>query len=295
MARIRRNEKYLPDIQLPDSLQVASEMDAVLEGSEAVVVAVASSGLEATAAALSRQAAPSDPLWICATKGLQPDGRRASEVLAGLLGSGWGSGCVLAGPSLAREVLRGLPTAVVAASADPELAQRAQELFHSEAFRVYTSSDVIGVELGVSLKNVLAIAAGLAQELGIGYNAYGALLTRGLAEMSRLGAALGARRETFLGLAGLGDLVTTCASPLSRNHQVGRRLARGEPLERILETLGSVAEGVGTARSALGLGQRVGVDLPITEQVHAILFEGKDPERALRDLLARPPRSEEEG
>jgi glycerol-3-phosphate dehydrogenase (NAD(P)+) len=291
----RINSRYLPQWSIPDDVRIEANMGRCLEGIEVGVIAVPSSALPELAVWLAALHRPRDILWACATKGIVGDaGLRCSEILLDQLGE-TSRLVVLAGPSLALEVLQGLPTAVVAASTDSEQAARVQALFHGESFRVYTSRDVVGVEIGVSLKNTLAIAAGLAQELALGHNGYGALLTRGLAEISRLGVAVGARRETFLGLAGLGDLVTTCSSPLSRNHQLGRRLARGESLDTALANLGSVAEGVPTTRSALALAKRAGAEMPITAQVGEILFEGKDPREALQDLMLRPPREEGEG
>jgi glycerol-3-phosphate dehydrogenase (NAD(P)+) len=169
-----------------------------------------------------------------------------------------------------------------------------RDLFHGPTFRVYTSGDMRGVEIGTSLKNVVALAAGILDGMGLGANAKGALLTRGLAEMTRLGVAMGARRETFLGLAGVGDLVTTCSSPLSRNRSLGEAIGRGAPVNQAMAAMTQVAEGVPTTRSAVDLGRRLGIELPIAEQVARILFEGVDPREALRSLMARPPRTEEE-
>ncbi|MBU1947627.1 MAG: NAD(P)-dependent glycerol-3-phosphate dehydrogenase, partial [Candidatus Eisenbacteria bacterium] len=227
IQKSRINATYLPDWPLPEGITITGHLEEAFQGADAIVIAVASQFLRPVLRRISSLSWNPKTLWVCATKGLQDDGSRASELIRAELGDRVSNLTILAGPSLADEVLRGLPTAIVAASEDDDAARRAQRLFHGPGFRVYTSRDLIGVELGVSLKNVIAIAAGLAQELRLGHNGYGALLTRGLAEMSRLGLAMGARRDTFLGLAGLGDLVTTCGSPLSRNHQVGRRLAKG--------------------------------------------------------------------
>lgn len=288
----RINTKYLPQWMIPEQVRLLGDLGEALRGATASVVVVPSQSLHEVAREIRGCEPAADLLWISATKGIVgEEGHRPSEILCEALGLDQVG--VLAGPSLSEEVLRGLPAAVVAASEAEPLALRTQSLFHGPRFRVYTSSDVIGVELGVSLKNVLAIAAGLAQELGLGHNGYGALLTRGLAEICRLGVALGARKETFLGLAGLGDLVTTCGSPLSRNHQVGRRLARGEALEDILDALGCVAEGVPTVSAALALSRRARVEMPITAEVHEILFRGKDPRQALEELMLRPPRDED--
>jgi glycerol-3-phosphate dehydrogenase (NAD(P)+) len=201
--------------------------------------------------------------------------------------------CVLSGPSFAAEVAREAPTAVVVASGDPEAAQRAQSLFQTGYFRVYTNPDVVGVELAGALKNVIALAAGTAAGLGYGHNTLAAVVTRGLAEITRLGLALGAERATFSGLAGMGDLVLTCTGDLSRNRTVGYRLGRGETLEDILADMKAVAEGVKTAEAAYALARRHGVEMPITEQVYAIVHEGRRPSEALRSLMLRDPKPEE--
>jgi glycerol-3-phosphate dehydrogenase (NAD(P)+) len=201
---------------------------------------------------------------------------------------------VLSGPSHAEEVGRGLPTSVVAASTDDALARRVQKLFSSDRFRVYTSPDVVGVEIAGALKNVIAIAAGIGDGLGSGDNAKAALMTRGLVEMSRLGAALGARKSTFSGLSGLGDLVTTCTSRFGRNRELGERIGRGESLEAILAGMAKVAEGVPTTKAVRALARKLGVEVPITSEVHRILFGGKDPRVAVRDLMRRGKKAEAE-
>jgi glycerol-3-phosphate dehydrogenase (NAD(P)+) len=201
---------------------------------------------------------------------------------------------ILSGPSFAREVVRGDPTAVVAAAERDAVAELAQRVFSHRNLRVYTSRDPVGVQVAAALKNVVAIAAGVADGLGFGANAAAALITRALAEISRLGVSLGARRETFMGLAGLGDLVLTCTGGLSRNRQVGRQVGLGRPLAQVLAEMRMVAEGVETCRAARALGAARGVAMPIVEQVHEILFEGKNPRAALAELLARPLRAEPE-
>ncbi|MFW6279733.1 MAG: NAD(P)H-dependent glycerol-3-phosphate dehydrogenase, partial [Planctomycetota bacterium] len=198
----------------------------------------------------------------------------------------------LYGPSHAEEVVRGLPATVVATSENPDLARRVQRGFMCSSFRVYTNTDVIGVELGAALKNVIAIAAGVCDGLEYGDNAKSALLTRGLAEIRRLGVAMGGRAATFAGLTGLGDLITTCVSPHGRNRSVGERIGRGETLDEILETMEKVAEGVRTTRSACELASRHGVDMPITREVYAMLFGGKAPREAGQELMMRAPRPE---
>jgi glycerol-3-phosphate dehydrogenase (NAD(P)+) len=200
----------------------------------------------------------------------------------------------LVGPSHAEEVALDHPTAVVAASRSPETASRVQAAFADETFRIYTNNDVIGVELAVSLKNVIALASGIALGLGYGDNTLGALVTRGLAEMTRLGVRLGARPETFFGLAGVGDLVTTCASPHSRNRRVGEAIGRGRTLEETLAGMTMVAEGVRTTRAARELARETGTDMPIVDRVHAVLFAGESPRAAIRDLMTREPKAEPE-
>lgn len=258
---------------------------------EAVVFVVPSHALREVARAVASSVGTVSMI-VSATKGLEiPSLMRMSEVLHDELGDA-APVVILAGPSFAAEVERGVPTSVAAASSDESLARAAQELFMAETFRVYTNPDVAGVELGVALKNVIAIAAGICDGLGFGDNTRGALLTRGLAEITRLGVALGARRETFYGLAGVGDLVATSASRLSRNRHVGEEIGKGKPLEKVLAEMTQVAEGVRTTRAALHLARRQGIEMPITEQVYAVLFEEKDPRAAIRELMLRRPRGE---
>ena len=200
--------------------------------------------------------------------------------------------CVLSGPNLAREVALGLPAVAVVASRDPAAAEEARQLFMAPTFRVYTNPDIIGVEMGGALKNIVALGAGICDGLCYGDNAKAALVTRGLAEMTRLGVALGAQAATFAGLAGLGDLVTTCASPLSRNHYVGEQLAKGRSLDDILTSMVNVAEGVNTTRAAWAMAQRMGIEMPITEQMYQVLFQGKEPRVAVTELMLREAKSE---
>ncbi len=200
--------------------------------------------------------------------------------------------CFLSGPTFALEVARRVPTAVTVASHHPRLGRRAQDLFQTDYFRVYTSTDVPGVELGGALKNVIALAAGMATGLGLGHNALAALITRGLAEITRLGVALGANPMTFAGLAGMGDLILTCTGGLSRNRRVGEQLGRGRKLAEVLGEMKMVAEGVETTRATLSLAQRTGVEMPIAEEVHAVLFEGRPPDNAVQNLMAREPKPE---
>jgi len=286
----RENRKYLPGIALPDSLEVMFDLASALEDAALVVWAVPSVALREVACA-AKPYLDGVALEACATKGLEPNtSRRMSEVLAEALGER--PRAVLVGPSHAEEVSRGIPTSVVAAAEQMSWAEDVQRAFFSPRFRVYAQDDLAGVELGSALKNVIALAAGVSDGLGYGDNTKGALLTRGLAEMSRLGAAAGARRETFFGLSGMGDLVTTAISRHSRNRRVGEELARGRTLADILKTLGQVAEGVNTAPAARSLAEQHGVDTPITREVCAVLFEGKSAQEALKGLLSRDPKRE---
>jgi glycerol-3-phosphate dehydrogenase (NAD(P)+) len=297
MASSRENPTYLPGFELPASLTPTASIEEAAAGAVWLLLAVPAQhcrgALERAAAAAHRER----PALLVAAKGIENGTLlRVSEVASEVLGPEGHSGiAVLSGPSFAREVAAGRPTAVVAASADPAVAGRAQALVSFENLRVYTSPDVVGVEMGGALKNVVAIAAGVVEGLGLGANTLAALVTRGLAEMTRLAAAAGARRETLAGLSGLGDLVLTCTGSLSRNRHVGVELGRGRGLDAILAGMKMVAEGVTTARSALELSRRLGVPMPITEKVHAVLHEGISPAGAIRDLLARPVRPEEDG
>jgi glycerol-3-phosphate dehydrogenase (NAD(P)+) len=286
MARIRdtrENAKFLAGIMLPPGVKVHAELERALEAAEFTVFVVPSQAMRPVAAQVA--AIGTAGLPVCASKGLELGSlRRLSEVLAETLGDR--APVVLTGPSHAEEVARGIPTTVVAACTDEARARAVQVLCSTPRFRVYTNDDVVGCEYGGALKNVIAIAAGVCDGLGFGDNTKGALLTRGLAEMSRLGEAMGARRETFFGLTGMGDLITTAMSRHSRNRHVGERLGRGEKLEQVLGAMVMVAEGVHTARAARDVGRQRDVELPITEQVCA-LFEGRDPQSALMALMTR--------
>lgn len=300
VARTRLSLPFVPEHHLSSDILVTSDLELALQGSDHLLVVVPSHALAAVASEVAqhwrRRILPSGALIISATKGLEEEtGRTPSQVLSDTLGLGVEEIVVLAGPSLAAEVVVSKPTALLAAAESQTAAETVQQLLASHSLRIYTSSDPLGVEIGVSLKNVIAIAAGLVAGLDLGHNAQGALLTRGLAEIARLGLRLGARRETFLGLGGIGDLVTTCSSSLSRNHQVGLALAEGQRLAQILDNMVMVAEGVRTTRSTWALAQRFGLEMPITEQIHAVLFEGKDPRQALSDLMGRPLREESWG
>jgi glycerol-3-phosphate dehydrogenase (NAD(P)+) len=282
----RENKLFLPGVKLPDSLTVTLDAAGALRAAELIVLAVPSHGMRA----ICRQLQPHLPAratLVHVAKGIEVDtDARMSEIIAAELGR---DVVVLSGPSHAEEVGRGVPTAVVVAGAD---AARVQAAFLTERFRVYTHHDVIGVELGGALKNVIAIAAGVCDGIGFGDNTKAALCTRGLAEMARLGVALGAQRETFFGLSGVGDLIVTAFSRHSRNRGFGERLGRGESAQQILDSTRSVAEGVKTAKSVFQLASRHGVETPIAREVYAMMYEGKSPRQAVRDLMSREAKPE---
>ena len=297
------NRLFLPGFPLPSSLAVTGNC-AVVREAEIVVSVIPSEFLRATFARIGPHL-HSGQILLSATKGIE-DGSylRMTEVIAGCLKDHAGAGlcspipdaCIgaLSGPSFAYEVAQGQPTAVTVAFADAAIAARVRDDFSSETLRLYTSTDVTGVELGGALKNVIAIAAGIAAGVGLGYNSTAGLITRGIAEITRLAVACGGRRETLAGLSGMGDLVLTCTGSLSRNRTVGQALGEGRKLPEILESLGGkVAEGVRTTRAALGLARRHGIEMPITEQMELILNEGKDPREAIRDLMLRPGKDEQ--
>lgn len=287
----RENQDYLPGVRLPANLDVYLDHASALRAAEVVVMVVPSHAFRDV---MSKAAAhvPEDAIVVSATKGLEVETLwRPSEILTELLPD-HRPPAVLSGPSFAREVAEGDPMAIVVASEEKAVARQAQDFFNTDRFRVYTNDDVLGVELGAALKNVIAIATGIAAGIGYRSNSRAALITRGLAEITRLGMSLGARASTFAGLAGLGDLVLTCTSELSRNHSVGIRLGRGESLEEILAGMKMVAEGVRTTKAARRLAIAHGVEMPIVEEVHHILFEGKPPKRATADLMLRQPKPE---
>ncbi len=286
----RENQAFLPGVAVSTGIVVTMDDALALRGAELVVLAVPSHGMRAICTRL-KPFLPSGAGIMHVAKGIENDtGKRMSEVIAETLKPL--SLAVLSGPSHAEEVARGVPSAVVAASADAALAATAQDVFMNERFRIYTHDDVIGVELGGALKNVIALAAGVCDGIGFGDNTKAALCTRGLAEMSRLGVALGARRETFFGLSGLGDLIVTAFSRHSRNRSFGERLGRGETAQQILGSIKTVAEGMKTAKSVEQLTCRSAVETPIAAEVYAIIYDGKPPKQAVRDLMKRVAKPE---
>ena len=288
------NERYLPGVALPMGLRASGDLKEAV-GTADFVLSVCPSQFVHSVMSGAAASIPDSAIVISASKGIElATLRRMDEVLGELLTSAQMEGfTVLSGPSFAKEVALEAPTAVVAASRLPQAAKRVQELFQTPYFRVYTNPDVIGVELGGALKNVIAVAAGAGAGLGLGHNTLAALVTRGLAESKRLGLAMGAQPDTFSGLAGMGDLVLTCTGELSRNRTVGFRLGRGEELESILGDMTAVAEGVKTAESLRDLAALYGVEMPISEEVYGMLVLGRTPEEALRNLMERDPKPEE--
>jgi glycerol-3-phosphate dehydrogenase (NAD(P)+) len=297
IRQANENKLFLPGFSIPPEITVTGD-DAAIEEAEIIVSVIPSEFLRATIARLRSHIHPGQ-IVVSATKGIENHSYlRMSQVIASSLaeiGVTLPIGA-LSGPSFAQEVAQGQPTAITVAFDDPEIATRIQQEFSSESLRLYTSADLIGVELGGALKNVIAIAAGVATGLGLGYNSAAGLITRGIAEITRLAVACGGERTTLAGLSGVGDLVLTCTGSLSRNRTVGQELGKGRKLPEILASLGGkVAEGVHTTRAALGLARQQGVEMPIAEQMEEILNDGKDPREAIKELMLRPGKDEVEG
>jgi len=294
ISRTRENRVYLPGFNLPASIRITSSLETAVRDKPFILSVVPSH----TVRAVSRQFAPflsnKEAVIISASKGIELDTLMPlSDVFIDTLpGQFHNRLCFLSGPSFAKEVAQKMPTAITLSSYDRVIGGKAQELLSSPYFRVYTNSDVIGVELAGSLKNVVAIAAGVLEGMGCGYNTMAALLTRGLAEMARLGVAMGGKLQTFSGLAGMGDLVLTCTGGLSRNRSLGVRLGKGEKLEDIMAGSKTVAEGVRTAKAARDLAGKYRIEMPIVEEVYLLLYEGKDPKQALKDLMLRELKGE---
>ena len=296
LSHDRENRHFLPGFRFPDSLAITADDSDAIANAEILVCVVPSEFLRATIARLSAHMHPGQIL-VSGTKGIEDHTfLRMTEVIQSCLSDAGLALPVgtLSGPSFAQEAAAGMPTAVTIAFADAAVAVTVQQAFSSPTLRLYTNDDVIGVELGGALKNVIAIAAGALAGLGLGSNSAAGLITRGIVEITRLAVAAGGRRETLAGLSGIGDLVLTCTGSLSRNRTVGFELGRGRKLPEILASLdGKVAEGVRTTRAALGLARKLGVEMPITEQMGLILDEGKDPKDAIRELMLRPSRDED--
>ena len=292
MASSRINQRYLPDVVLPAPLSLTDDLVAAVQASQNVLVVVPSHAFADTLRQIKPYLLPHARVaW--ATKGLEPDtGRLLQDVARDILGDDV-SLAVLSGPTFAKELAKGLPTAISLSSTDPEFIKVLSDLLHcGKTFRVYTNPDFIGVQLGGAVKNVIAIGAGMADGIGFGANARTALITRGLTEMCRLGCALGAKTETFMGMAGLGDLVLTCTDNQSRNRRFGLLLGEGKGVEEAMAAIGQVVEGYRNAKEVYNLATRVGVEMPITEQIYQVLYMGKDARTAAVDLLSRERRDE---
>lgn len=286
----RENVKFLPGIKIPESVVITSALEQAVRGAELVVLSTPSQFMRGVLDML-KMCDLRGKIFVSVTKGIENATlKRMSEVISEVLGD-----CtlvVLSGPTIALEVAHGAPTTAVVSAADRAVAETVQDVFMTDRFRVYTTDDTIGVELGGSVKNVIAIAAGALDAMGYGANAKAALLTRGLAEITRLGVAMGAKRETFYGLSGLGDLTTTCISQYSRNRWLGEEIGKGKALKDILKETDMVVEGVATARSAHDLAKKFSVEMPITAEIYNVLYGGKDPKRAVHDLMTRAPKAE---
>ncbi len=296
MASHGENDLYLPGIALHENLRFTSDLAEAASAGQDVLVSVMPSHV--VRAVWTKLAAwvHEETLVASATKGVEEKTlllptRIITECIGAAVGAERALAC-LSGPTFARELAERKPTAITAASEYPGVANAIQEMLSAPNFRIYTGADPVGAQLGGALKNVIALAAGVADGMELGLNARAALIVRGLAEIARLGVAMGGRAETFAGLAGMGDLVLTCTGDLSRNRTVGVRLGQGEPLQKILESMTAVAEGVSTAPAAVGLADEHGVEMPICREVHAVLFEGRNPGDAVQDLMARPLRAE---
>jgi glycerol-3-phosphate dehydrogenase (NAD(P)+) len=290
MATSGRNSRYLPDIELPDGLTPCPDIAESLEGAESVLLVIPSHAFRQTLEQIKPLIIGKQIAW--ATKGLEPGSRKfLHQITAEILGETTPT-VVISGPTFAKEVAQGLPTAVTVASSDASTANYFASCLHGGTFRAYTATDMVGVELGGACKNVLAIAAGIADGLGFGANTRAALITRGLAEMMRLGVHLGGQPETFMGLAGLGDLVLTCTDDQSRNRRVGLALGKGVALEEAIRTIGQAVEGVKSAPEIFGLAQELGVEMPITEQVYRVVHLGESAHEAVKALLQREQKSE---
>ena len=293
VAKNRYNTKFLPGIHLPHNIIMTEDLDEAIGSADLIVFAVPSKYAQAVLKKVKETRVDlSGKIWLSVTKGIDTTSLlRMSETARKKLGDAIAI-AVLSGPTIAMEVAKGIPSTAVAASSRLTIAKQVQAIFNSESFRIYTNTDVIGVELGGSIKNIIAIACGVCDGLGFGSNTKAAILTRGLAEMARLGKTLGAKQRTFSGLAGLGDLVTTCVSPQSRNRSVGEQLGRGKSIKAITSRMEMVAEGVETVRAVYKLSQKHNVSMPITAEVYNIIYNKKKPSQAVSDLMTRKTKSE---
>ncbi|MGE5307643.1 MAG: NAD(P)H-dependent glycerol-3-phosphate dehydrogenase [Deltaproteobacteria bacterium] len=291
LRRKRENTRFLPGFPMPAKLLLTAELDEALADADIVVLAIPSEYLRGVLGRVKKLGYPRKAVYVSVVKGIEISSlKRMSEVISDELGA---VRCgVLSGPTIAREIAAGIPAAAVAASRNEHVRKLLQDVFITDRFRIYTCGDVIGVELGASLKNVIAIACGISDGLGFGTNTKAAILSRGLAEIARLGKAMGARDRTFSGISGLGDLVTTCFSPFSRNRSFGEQIGKGKSPQAIRKSMKMVAEGVPTAKSAYLLGKKMKVELPITEQVYQVIYNGTSPVKAVSSLMTREKKAE---
>lgn len=290
MLESRRNPKFLPGIKIPQAIEIISDLKSAVSNKEIVVLAIPSQYTRSVLKKLKGKFSK-NTIFLSVTKGIEiSSSQRISEVILSELGPV--KLAVLSGPTIAQEVVKGIPTTAVVASRSKKIRKTIQTIFSTERFRVYTNSDIIGVELGGSLKNIIAIACGVSDGLGFGTNTKAAILTRGLAEISRLGKVMGAKPETFSGISGLGDLVTTCISKQSRNRMVGELIGRGRSLSEIRRHMQMVAEGVPTAKSAYALSLKYKTEMPITREVYNLLYENKSARQAVKDLMTRKSKEE---
>src|SRR5580704_1547050 len=293
LLRDKENRKLLPGVPIPARVHISGDISEVVDRADLIVAAIPTRFLRDTLTPLARQIPAGLPA-VSVAKGLEIGTlMRPSQIILDVLGPR--EVAALGGPSHAEEIARRMPAGVVAASSNRQLAERVQDLFNTDRFRVYTNADIVGVELAGAIKNVIAIAAGICDGLGFGDNAKSGLVTRGLVEMIRFGTTLGAEAETFNGLAGLGDLVTTCFSCHSRNRHVGECLGKGQPLDQVVAEMNGIAEGITTTRSIAELARQRGIEMPIAAEVYAVLFEQKSPLEATTSLMMRPPKDERQG
>jgi glycerol-3-phosphate dehydrogenase (NAD(P)+) len=290
LAATRSNQRYLPGFTIPDAIKITAALAFAIEGCDLILLATTTAGLRPTLRQLTAAGNTTPVVWLC--KGIEAESAQLPHQIAASELPTTLSRAVLSGPSFASEVARGLPAALTLASHDPDFASHVARELHDHALRLYSSDDIIGVEIAGAVKNVMAIASGICDGLGLGYNARAALITRGLAEITRLGLKLGGRLETFMGLAGAGDLILTCTGDLSRNRTVGIKLAQGVPLAQVLRELGHVAEGVYTAREITRIARGVGIEMPITRAVCRVMDENIPARDAVQELLQRDPKPE---
>jgi len=291
LNRKRINTKFLPGVKIPGDIEITHSLTKAISGKNLIIIASPSQYVRAVLKKVKQLDYPKEAIYLSVTKGIEVTSlKRISEIIHEELGSV--SFAVLSGPTIAHEVAGGLPTTAVIASHDKQVRRHLQDIFMTERFRIYTNDDVIGVELGGSLKNIIAIACGISDGLGFGTNTKAGLLSRGLAEISRLGQAMGARLNTFNGLSGLGDLVTTCISPYSRNRFVGERIGKGKSLAQIKRNMQMIAEGIPTAKSAYKLSLKYKVEMPIAREVYNVLYKNKSPQKVVRDLMTRQKKEE---